>query len=108
MENSVTVVPTAQVIDVSQTGKSLYPTQDDLVDGVQFTGWHKGKIAPGDFIMINPTPKPDGVRFEVREILERRDHRGSFPDPADKEGSFFKVICNKRATKSIMEPSANK
>lgn len=48
--------------------------------------WHVGTMAAGDIILNGKE------EYEIKEVLERRNHAGEFTDPAMKINSYFKCL----------------
>lgn len=57
------------------------------------TGWDPDKnVKPGFVFIEGPNNKP--MTYTVREVIERRDHKGGgFTNPDYKKDSFFKAVC---------------
>ncbi len=59
---------------------------DQIITGEAIiTGFTKEELAPEDILSIN------GTNYSIDTVIERRDHAGTFINPEDKKGTFFKV-----------------
>ena len=56
---------------------------------IEATGFYKGEMKKGDIVQFGHFA--NSPQHVIKELVERRDHKGIFPDPDDAKGSFFHV-----------------
>lgn len=74
-------------INATITGNSMYHTEQKISDNETiFTGFCKKEINVGDIFFYHPK-----FKYEITQILERRNRAGIFINDEDKINSFFKI-----------------